>query len=349
MATVLSSSRPEATDPSAFAAWDVWVRDTFRDIFRPLPRLTLHDWAEQFRQLSRLSAEPGPWRTDRVPYLREIMDAVSDPEVEEMVLMKCSQMGYTEGVINNAIGYFCDQDPSPILVVQPSDSDAEEFSKKKLMPMIQSTPRVRARISDSSRDSSNTMTVKSFPGGFLALTGATSPKGLRRDSVRVLLMDEVDGYPASAGPEGDPVELAKARTKTFPNRKIILGSTPTVKDRSRIEAAYLESDQREYEVPCPHCGRFQVLRWGGKDIPYGIKWENDDPETAAYLCAHCAALIEEHDKPRIVALGRWVARSPRQWRITEGRPRCERRPVKCPTVTAASRRTGPIRPARKRQ
>lgn len=312
MATIISLPRDTSTDESAWEAWAARRRALFREVFRPSPRLTLSEWADSYRMLAKEnSPEPGPWRTDRVPYLREIMDAVSDPEVEQVVVRKSAQVGYTEGVLNNAVGYFIDQDPSPIMVVQPADGDAEKYSKKKLMPMLRETKRIGALVTDAGRDSGNTILEKSFPGGFLAITGATSPKGLRRDSIRVLLFDEVDAYPASAGAEGNPITLAEKRTTGFPNRKIVKGSTPVL-EGGPIDVAFEGGDQRHYEVPCPHCGHYQELRWGGVDTPYGIKWEDGDPETAHYACESCAGVIEEYEKPGMVkrGRGRWVARNP---------------------------------------
>src|SRR3990167_2253731 len=154
-----------------------YIGPAVRKRMSPPPRLTLSEWSDQYRHLSREnSAEPGLWSTARVPYLREIMDAVSNPDVSEMVLMKCSRVGFTEGVIGNGIGYYIDQDPSPILVVQPSDEDAEDWSKRKLAPMLRDTPRLEHRVAEArSRDSDNTILSKTFPGGSIKITGATSP------------------------------------------------------------------------------------------------------------------------------------------------------------------------------
>lgn len=270
------------------------------------------EWADRYRQLSReSSAEPGRWVTARVPYLREIMDAVSNPDIPEMVLQKCAQIGYTEGVINNGVAYFIDQDPAPIMVVQPSDGDAEKWSKMKLAPMIRDTPRIRHRVADAkSRDSDNTILMKGFAGGYLNVTGATSPKGLAAMPARVLFLDEVDRYPPSAGAEGDPVGLAKKRVQTFWNRKVIMGSTPTLKGLSRIEKAMAGTDQRRYHVPCPHCGTLQELRWGGPNETFGLKWDEGQPETVRYLCAACGALIEETAKVAMLAGGQWVRANP---------------------------------------
>ena len=239
--------------------------------------------------------------------MREIMDHVSDPMVREMVIMKSAQVGFTEGVLGNTIGYFIDQDPSSILMVQPSDGDAQDWSKERLVPMLRDTPRLWGAVAESkSRDSDNTILSKSFAGGRLSIAGATSPKGLRRRAVRIALLDEVDGYPHSAGSEGDPVELVVKRLTTFWNRKLVMGSTPTLKGMSRIERAFGKTDQRRYYVPCPHCGELQTLRWGGPDKNYGLKWEERKPDTAVYLCEHCAALIDETYKEAMVQAGQWV-------------------------------------------
>lgn len=300
------------THESARDHWRSRKRQVFATVFRPRPHLSLSEWADRHRVLSKeTSAEPGPWRTDRVPYLRQIMNAVSDPEVQELVVMKAARVGYTEGIVGNSIGYYVDQDPSPILVVQPTEGDAQDWSKKQLMPMLRDTPRLAGKVAESrARDSGNTILDKAFAGGSLAIRGAHSPKGLRRLTARVVLFDEIDGYEESAGSEGDPVKLGEKRADTFPNRKLIKGSTPLIKGRSRIEADFERSDQRRYHVPCPHCGHEQVLRWGGKDTPFGIKWEDGNPETAGYQCEECAAIIEERDKPDMIRRGRWVATNP---------------------------------------
>jgi phage terminase large subunit GpA-like protein len=310
----------ELTDQTAKEAWQRKRADIFRACFTPPPRLTISEWADRYRYLSnKNSAEPGPWRTDRVPFLREILDTISDPTIRQVVVMKCAQIAYTEGVIGNTIGYHVHQRPCPMMIVQPAEADAEDWSKDKLASMIEATPVLRSRVADAkAKTSGNTILGKTFAGGFLRVTGATSPKGLRRTSVKVILFDEVDGYPHSAGSEGDPIELGRKRTTTFWDRKEVMGSTPTLKGLSRIEKAFNSSDQRHYHVPCPHCGHEQVLRWGGKDSAYGIKFEYEQldgrrvvkPDSVFYLCERCASPIEEHDKHDMVAVGRWIAKNP---------------------------------------
>ena len=301
-----------ATPPVALQSYRTRAAVAIRRRLASSPRLTLSAWANQRRMLSpEVSAEPAPWRTDRVPYLREIMDAVGDPDIPFMVVMKSAQVGYTEGIVNNGVGYFVDQDPSPIMIVQPSDGEADKWSKMKLATMLRDTPCLRGKVSEAkSRSSENTILLKMFPGGVLNIVGATSPKGLAAMPARVAFLDEVDRYPASAGTEGDPVKLVERRLTTFWNRKQVIGSTPTLKGVSRIEKAFELSDQRYYHVPCPHCGELQRLQWGGPDKRYGLKWEEGKPDTVAYLCAACGALIEESEKERMVRAGRWVPTNP---------------------------------------
>ncbi len=308
----LRMATPVQTEPEAVRELRRRLAAAVRKHLAPPARLSVAEWAERYRFLSREeAADPGPWRTERVPYLREIMDAISNPDIEEMVIMKASQIGATVGIIGNGLGYFVDQDPAPLLVVQPSEGDAEDWSKTKLAPMIADTPRLAERFSEPrSRSSDNTILTKSFPGGFLKIVGATSPKGLRRTSARIAFLDEVDAYPASAGAEGDPVRLVAKRLTTFWNRKLILMSSPTLKGLSRIEKAFGNSDQRYYHVPCPHCGAYQVLRWGGPETDYGIKWERDNPDTASYQCVECGRLIDERHKPEMVAAGHWLPENP---------------------------------------
>jgi len=236
-----------------------------------------------------------------------MMDAFSDPSIETVIVMSSAQVGKTE-IINNAIGFHIHQDPAPILLVQPTIEMAETWSKDRLAPMLRDTPVLKGLVKDPrSRDSGNTLRQKQFPGGQIAMAGANSAASLSSRPVRLVLLDEVDRFPPSAGTEGDPVKLAIKRSTTFWNRKVILTSTPTTKGASRIEQAWEESDQRQYEVPCPVCGSYQTLSWGQ------LKWEKDDrgiPVGVRYECEHCRAQLTEPDKHRMIRNGRWVIARP---------------------------------------
>lgn len=302
------------THPTAKAAWRSQRARLTRATLAPPPKLTGSQWADRYRFLSREnSASPGRFQVSRVPYLREILDCCTDTKVPEVVVMKAAQIAYTDGVLNNVLGYHIDQDPAPVLVVQPTIEDAENWSKEKLAPMVRDTPRLRGKIIDGkSRATDNTILAKAYPGGHLGIVGANAPRGLSARPRRVLLFDEIDRYPDSAGTEGDPIALGEKRALTFWNRKSIKGSTPTLKGSSKIERAYDLSDQRRYYVPCPHCGFFQALRFEA------LRWEKEGedgekvhrPETAQYQCAECAALIAPAHKTWMLAHGQWRAENP---------------------------------------
>jgi phage terminase large subunit GpA-like protein len=236
------------------------------------------------------------------------MDAISDRAVESVVIMSAAQCGKTESLLCT-VGYYVHQDPAPIMVVMPTERDAEAWSKDRFSPMARDTPCLTGKISDpKSRDGSNKILHKRFPGGHLTIVGANAPSGLASRPIRILLCDEVDRYPFSAGAEGDPVNLAKKRTVTFWNRKIVLVSTPTIRGASRIETAYLESDQRQYSVPCPSCGIHQVLVWGQ------VRWDSvggaHQPETARYHCVGCDAAWSDAMRWAAIRRGEWRAQAP---------------------------------------
>jgi phage terminase large subunit GpA-like protein len=281
------------------------LRRNVLSYLKPPPKLTVSEWADRYRVLSReYAAEPGQWRTDRAPYQRGIMDAFADPEIQVVVVESSSQVGKSE-IEMNVLGFFTDQDPSPVLIVHPTVGEAEQWSKTRLAPTIRDTPRLRKKIKDArSRDSGNTLLIKEFPGGHLTLVGANAPSGLAAKPIRVLLCDEVDRFPASAGTEGDPIAIATRRTQTFWNRKIALFSTPTLKGLSRIEKAFAEGDQRYYLVPCPHCGYAQRLVWKN------LRWEPDHPATATYECVSCTVPIPERHKAAMLAAGHWEPTAP---------------------------------------
>jgi phage terminase large subunit GpA-like protein len=218
---------------------------------RPDPLLTVSEWADRHRRLSaRASSEPGPWRTGRTPYLREIMDCLSPSSpIERVVVMKGAQVGLTE-CGNNWAGYVIHHAPGPMLAVLPTVEMAKRNSKQRIDPLIEESPALRQRVKPArSRDSGNTVLAKEFPGGVLVMTGANSGVGLRSMPVRYLFLDEVDGYPGDVDGEGDPVALAEARTRTFARRKIFIVSTPTIHGLSRIERDYEASDRRPRRGP----------------------------------------------------------------------------------------------------
>jgi len=268
----------------------------------PDPALTVSEWADRYRILSsRASSEAGRYRTDRTPYMRAIMDALSPSHpARRVVFMKAAQVGATEAG-NNWIGYCIHQAPGPFLAVQPTTDLAKRLSQQRIDPLVEECPELRALIMPArARDSGNTVLAKRFAGGQLILTGANSAVGLRSMPARWLFLDEVDAYPGDVEGEGDPVALADARTRTFGHRrKVFMVSTPTIKGLSRIEREFEGTDQRRYFVPCPHCDHMQWLRFER------LIWEKGRPESAEYVCENCERRIAEHHKTAMLARGEW--------------------------------------------
>ena len=305
------------------------IRDAIaRAVFALPPRLTVSEWADEYRIVSDGNPEPGPWRTARSPYMREIMDAMGDPDIEHIVFMKSARVGATEAV-NNFIGWTIDLAPANTMVVHPSGDEAKGWSKEALAPMLTDTPRLRTCVREKPtqrRESGDTMLYKEFTGGFLIVVGSNSASGLRRRNIQNVIGDERDAYTASAlggvGREGDPFELAIKRTENYPTRTIFEASTPTLtpsddgKTGSPIARMYAKTDQRRYYVPCPHCGHMQVLKWRQ------MQWVDDDPETVVYVCgdvskegellAGCGESITEEHKVWMVQHGEWRAQYPKR-------------------------------------
>jgi len=274
-------------------------------VYTPPPMMTVSEWANERRYLSQeSSSNPGKYSSDMTPYAVAWMDSVNDPTASGTVLMVASQLGKTE-VLNNVVGYFMDIEPAPMLMVQPTIDLAESWSKERLAPMIRDTPALRDKVSDPrSRDSGNTLLHKTFPGGNIAMAGANAPSGLASRPRRVVLLDEEDRFPPSAGSEGDPASLAIRRTETFWNPVIFETSTPTVKGLSRIEARWEESDKRRWHCPCPECGALQVLKWAQ------VFHDAEDGSDAWYQCEGCNAHLDDDQRRGMVKAGQWIAEFP---------------------------------------
>ena len=285
----------------------------FKDIFKvlePPPDLTLSQWADKYRRLSSESgSKGGRWHTDKAPWQREIMDAITDISVEKVVVMSAAQMGKTDAFLLNTIGYYMHYDPCTMLCMQPTLSLAETLSKDRLMPMVRDTPALKDKINEKSRTSGNTIFKKSFPGGRITMTGANSPTELRSRPIRVLLADEIDAYPPTAGAEGDPLILAGKRLTTYWNRKEVDTSTPTIKGASRIEMEYEHSTMEEWNVPCPSCGGLQPLEWG--NLTYKIDADGE-VESVTYVCAKCGAIHSEIEWKGHFNGGRYIAKYPKR-------------------------------------
>lgn len=278
----------------------------------PRKAVTVSEWADEKRVLTgKGSGEPGRYRTARTPFWREPMDCLSaGSRVTDIVIECSSQIGKTDGIIINLVGYVMDHAPCPMMVMLPTIEMRDAWKVQKLNPLLTDTPVIRDLLGGlRSRDAANSKDMIDFPGGVLFLAGGNSPNSYAQRSVRIIVMDDLDRFPPEVGQEGDVVLLAKGRTKAFPRAKRVLISTPTVKDESLIDREYLKSDMRRYHVPCPHCGEFQPLEWGGPEAGHGIKW-NESLTHAWYVCRECGAEIYEHQKPALLAAGRWIAQHP---------------------------------------
>lgn len=315
----------------------LWLLDceVFAEAIKPDPELTIDEWADAHRVLSpESSAEPGPWRTERVPHTREIMRVLSpsDPATE-VTFVAGTQVAKTE-TGNNFIGYVMDVAGGAAMMVYPTSNTGKRSSKTRLAKMIESTPRLRAKVSDKARDKSNSATLKEYPGGVLAIAGANSAAELKSMPVRFLFEDEVDEYPDDVDGQGPADALAEKRTDTYRlKKKIFRTSTPTEHGSSKIWKHWKRSDMRRFQVPCPHCAGEQVLRWEGfrwetrkvwevvraddgvvTDVPDGTEGAalRDTGELVAvwYECEHCEGRIEERHKATMLPAGRWVAERP---------------------------------------
>lgn len=274
--------------------------------FAPRKPLTVSQWADLHRRLSsKGSAEPGRWRTDRNPPLREPMDVMSARSpVKEASLMFPIQFGKTEVEVN-VLGYIMDHSPGPVMVCLPGEVSMNKWVNQKLNPMIDESPAVKnALVSVASRDASNTRTFKDFAGGQLYLEHAGSPSRLKSTTVRYLLVDELDEFAGNLTTGDDPVDMLEGRTSAYPaTYKRLYISTPTLLGVSRIHAKWQKSDQRRYYVPCPHCAHEQPLEWSG------LHWSPGGREVW-YVCRDCGAMIDEHHKTGMIAAGRWVPENP---------------------------------------
>lgn len=281
--------------------------------FQPPENLTVSQWAERHRYLSpETSAEPGPWRNARTPYLVEPMDAITDPKIHKVVMVAASQVGKSELELNT-IGYIIDQDPGSVLYIHPTLEDARKFSRIRIAPMIRDSKTLKAKVSDvKAKDSGNTILQKSFPGGMLTITGSNSASALASTPCRYVIGDERDRWAVSAGTEGDPWALAEARQATFYNAKAIEISSPTVKGHSNIETAFDEGTRERWSHQCPECGAWHSIEFDQ------VKFEHEavtvhgkrdfKVRILGWACPSCGCLSSEATMRRQPA--RWIAENP---------------------------------------
>jgi phage terminase large subunit GpA-like protein len=261
----------------------------------------MSDWIErEIRLPEGVSALPGPIRL--YPYQREIADAMGDPLIERVTLVKGVRVGFT-CLLTGALASFVANDPAPILALLPTEADCRDYVVSDIEPTFAASPAVAGMLADDVAEGErNTLLHRRFPGGSLKVVASKAPRNLRRHTVRVLLVDEADAM--EMGPEGSPILLAERRTLSYADRKIVLGSTPLLEDTSHVLRSYAQSDQRVYEVPCPECRAFTEILW------QHIEWESGKPATASFRCPHCQALVPESRKPAMIEGGRWRATHP---------------------------------------
>nr|DAK85698.1 MAG TPA: terminase large subunit [Caudoviricetes sp.] len=270
---------------------------------QPPENLTVSEWAEKYRMLdSKTSAMPGPWRNEKTPYLKEIMDEFINYDTEEIIFCKPSQVGGTEAM-QNMLGYVIQQDPSPTLIVYPTDTLAESISKNRLEPMIRASKPLRKLYNENE---SSKLELQ-FDGMYLSLNGANSPSALASKAIKYLFLDEVDKYPGASKKEADPIRLARERTKTFTNqRKIYMTSTPTLQTGHIWQALQGADIEKHYFVPCPHCGEYIELKFSNLRFPSGDNLDNSErADMAVYVCQECGCKITDQDRDNMIRYGEW--------------------------------------------
>jgi len=280
---------------------------------KPPENMTVSEWADKHRKLSpESSAEPGRWRTYRTPYLKEPMDAFTDPKVKRIVLVSSSQVGKSE-LENNIVGYIIDEDPGSILFIHPQVTDAREYSTLRIAPMIRDCKTLKEKVvTPKSRDSGNTIMQKKYPGGILTLCGSTEAHALASKPIRYIIGDERDRWAPSAGKEGDPWKLACARQITFYNSKAVEVSTPTIKNASAIESSFAEGTMERWCTRCPHCEEynninFEYIRYNHEEKIIASK-KIYTVTSAWYICPSCGSILTEQEMKKQPS--KWIAENP---------------------------------------
>lgn len=305
----------ESSKEKSIAKLQTIFSDSVR-LFKPPEKLTCSEWADKYRILSRdNSAEPGLWKTRRVPYMKEIMDTFTDYHVRKITIVASSQVAKTE-VLMNMLGFMITQDPGGCVFIQPTKGVAEDFSKRRLDPMIRDTPQLSKCLSQKGRDKRNTILKKTYLGGMLTIGGSNSAAELCSIPARYAFGDERDRWAKNAGKEGDPWELLWARQITFPNSKMVECSTPTIKGASAIEASFYTGTQEHYYYECPNCKEYHQIKF--KDIVFDFekkKVHNENVfiiKSVAYKCPDCEKLFTEFEMKAQQKAGKvkWIADNP---------------------------------------
>ncbi len=271
-------------------------------LLAPPELLTVSQWAEKYRMLNiKSSALPGNWSNDVTPYLVGVMDEFNNYETERIIFVKSTQIGGTEA-LQNMLGYTVMQEPSPTMIMYPTEKLAKSVSLNRLQPMLRDTP----ELNELYDENSPVLELQFKNNMYLVLVGSNSPTDVASRPIKNLYMDEVDKYPGASNKEADPIELAIERTRTYPNRKIYITSTPTLKTGHIWKEKEKADIEKHYTVPCPHCGkyielRFQNIKWpDDKEMSY-----RDRAELATYICQECGGIINDAEKQKAIRAGRW--------------------------------------------
>lgn len=276
-----------------------WIVESLSAL-RPPEKVLVSDWAEKNRVLKNTeSSKPGRYKTSFTEYIREIMDSFCDPEVEEITLVKPTQVGGTTAMLN-MMGYALDIDPAPMMAVYPKDDLAESISMRKIQPMINGCASLRKKY-----DANSKRTELEFSGGVsLKIASANSPASLAADQIKYLFLDEEEKYPKNAGKEASPGSLAIERTKTYKGtRKIVRISTPVLED-GVIWQNWLTADtQKQCFVTCPHCGESWTFQF--KQLLFETTSAEAARKSAKYVCEECGAIITDREKVQMVRHCEW--------------------------------------------
>lgn len=303
------------------------ITNIFRTEFKAPPKMDMVEWADKYRKLPDNSAEPGRWRTDRVPPAKEPMLVMTNKDTREVTVMSCIQLLKTELMLNTAL-YYIHQEPSPIMYVASKEKIAEAWSKERFTKSVNVVPEVKKLFSNNRRDQGNTILQKQFPGGQLSIVSARNPDDLAMRACRIMLFDECDKYPLNVGSgeggagEGDSIAVGWGRATTYGRRaKKIVACSPTVQGRSRIELEYLAGSQGMYNQQCPHCKKYLPLEWPDVIIPVNKKTGEFLPEEAYILCSKCGNKWDEGDRLRSIRNGKYIHKRPhikhhRSYRVT---------------------------------
>lgn len=291
------------------------LRRTIRR-FLPPPDIGPDQWAEKYRRMSGAeTAFIGRFSFALVPYFKWLLQRFRDPAVRKIVCRKPAQVGWTQSVICNLLGFYAHVEKSTCVAMFPKEGSARAFDREKFEKLVESTPVLAEIIPIKSRVKDQTALYKSFPGGFIKFVGSNSISDVKSTSARRLIVEEPDDCNLNLRGQGDSIKLIEERGKGFRDVKILIGGTPSIKGVSSIDDEYEHSDKNEWHVPCPDCGEFQALEW--EHVHWDKSEERDHPvfgrevpESARYICAYCGSMWNDAQKGAAIQKGKAVAGAP---------------------------------------